>query len=519
MDNVLAEEKARLLNLPVINLYERRPIYESLMLVPENIALKNRIVVFETRREFAEVAVDDPFAKNIFDLLEEVRKKSGKPVQVYVSSPESIDYGLAWYKDVDLDKRSLQEIHKEEKAESAKAEKKFPKVPKDISFSSINEVLKHAISLGARIIHIECLPNKAKIFYHLKKIHGVSEIPEAKGKKFFQELKTMAHLDDGHTHEQGEFSKEIAGKYFHAVLTFFPLPIGEKVNIEIEESEDDRFKLTYLGMSHEDSALVEKEISKNDSGIFIVTGPNGSGRTSTMYSLLRIFAKKNRKIGTVENPIECYFDGIYQKEVRPEAGITFIAGLRDVLQNGAEVVMIESARDFETIKMIFHEAQKGKAIIVSLHELTLSGAIEHFEKMGIPREDVANNVKLVINQRLVLRLCKNCKKEIPLEENELAEIERNFHNLPKKVNHSNIKIGKFVHSHCMLCNETGFLGHVGLFEILVSSEALKKAVLKGEMTAKEKDLLLEQGTFSFYQDGLKKAQEGITTIEEVLRVK
>ncbi|MEM4260105.1 MAG: ATPase, T2SS/T4P/T4SS family [Candidatus Woesearchaeota archaeon] len=507
------DEKARLLGLPVVNLFQKKANFQSLLLIPESFASKNKIICFDLSEDKIKIATAFPEEDANVLFLEDLKNKEKKIIEVYVTSIDAINYSLEWYKDENIDTNIVEKIEKQKEKE----EQKIKVIEELKSYSSIDEILDHAIKFKAKEIHLECVPEYARIFYHVNGLHEIAKIPEPSGSKLVNDIKEMSHLRENHIHQKGDFFKLHDNQFFHIITTIFPLPIGIRVNIEINKIEEDRFNLAKLGMQEE---VIKKVLNslKNDNGIYIVTGPPGSGRTYTIYALLSLFLRKGKKISTIENGIECFVDGFNQTEVRPQEGKTYAFGLKQASKNGANVILIDGLRDLQTANIVKNEVYKNKIIIVPFADNSIFQVIYHLEELGFTKEEIVNNLKMIINQRLLLKLCPNCRLEKVPEIEESEEIKKLINNLPKMSKHSNIKIKEYMHSGCTSCSETGFSGHIGIFEVLPINNEVKDAILKGNIEQKEKELLKNNGLLSLKQDGIIKVLEGITTLSELYRV-
>lgn len=517
MVKLTIDQKARLLNIPVVRLFDKRPGYEDLFLIPEDIAFYGKIIVFGSGPDFIKVAAEDPASKEVIDILEGLKKKLKKRIEVFIASPKDIIYGLEWYKDANLSKNKHEKILEEDNSKTERKIKREEKQKKDIRFDSVLDIINHAILMSASKIHLECGDNSAKVFYHVKKLHAIADLSKELGEKLISEIREMASIDENHTYKHGDFCLLKGNKYYHILITSFPMLIGEKFNIEVDEFEEDRYDLSYLGMSQQQIESIKKSFKKS-SGIYFITGPEGSGRSSTMYGLLLLLAKRKRNIATLENPIECHIEGVEQIKVNPVLGMTYNSGFKKLMSGNFDTIMTEGVRDSETLKLVFDAAKKGKKIIAPLNAKDIFSVFSNLEDMGISIDDIAKHVNLVVNQRLVLRLCSNCEKQKALIKQSEEEIREELRQLPKLSKTSNIKAREFKPNHCKKCDMTGFWGHTALFEVLEISGKTEEIISKKEYLKKEKDVLNSFGISTLAQDGLVKAQKGITTLSEIERV-
>jgi type IV pilus assembly protein PilB len=510
---IKSDEKARLLGLPMVNLFQKKANFQSLILIPESFANKNKIVCFESSEDMIKVATSLPEEDSNILFLEDLKNREKKNVEVYVAYPEAINYALEWYKDDAIDPRTIQKIDAKEEQE----EKKIKKITELKAYSSIDDILDHAIFSSAHEVHFDCTPEYARIFYHINGLHEIAKIPEPAGAKIVNDIREMSHLRQNHIHQKGDFFKLYKNNFYHIITTIFPMPVGIKVNIEINELDDDRFNLARLGMQEE---VIKKVLHslKTDSGLFLVTGPAGSGRTYTMYALLSLLMRKGKKVSTIENDIECFIEGFDQIEVRPLEGKTYASGLKQASRKDSNAILLDGLRDMQTTSLVKNEISQNKIVFVPFNDGSISQAIYHMEELGFSKQDIAKDLKLIINQRLLLRLCPNCRLEKSLSAEEKKEDLKELNNLPKTSKHSNIKIKEYMHSGCTSCSETGFSGHIAIFEALPVNEEVRDAILKGIFDIKEKEIFRNNGLLNLKQDGLIKVSEGITTIDELDRV-
>jgi type II secretory ATPase GspE/PulE/Tfp pilus assembly ATPase PilB-like protein len=237
-----------------------------------------------------------------------------------------------------------------------------------------------------------------------------------------------------------------------------------------------------------------------------------------MYALLKMLSQKGRKSATLENPIECYLEGVDQFEVKPLEGLTFFNGFKKLLSQNYDAIMIEGIRDSQTLNAVFEASEQGKIIIAPLLDKSIFTVFDHLEEMGIKPEVISRNLRAVINQRLVLRLCSSCRAKV-LHDQEFEEIFKNqLGNLLKEENHSNIKLREFQAGKCKSCEMTGFSGHTGLFEVVLINQDSEKLLRNKRAQTKEDNILKNSGLITLYQDGLLKISEGITTQDEINRV-
>jgi len=425
-------------------------------------------------------------------------------------------------------KRALEELEVEMRAERIERKPleavEFERLVAEAPISKVVAViLRHAVEGRASDIHIEPTKEKLRIrFRLLGMLHSSIFLPIKIHPSVVSRIKILSNLkiDETRIPQDGRFSTKVDDKAIDFRVSTFPTTLGEKVAIRVLDPEAGMKTFEELGLETRNLKVIEAAIKK-PYGLILATGPTGCGKTTTLYAITNILNKEGVNIVTLEDPVEYFIEGVNQSQVRPGIGYSFANGLRHVMRQDPDIIMVGEIRDEETADLAIHAALTGHLVLSTLHTNNALGVIPRLIDLGIKPFLVSPTLSIAIAQRLVRKLCPDCRKKIkPKKEIKdliLSEIEA----LPEIIK-KDVKIPKPFYIYqaqgCKKCNHTGFTGRIGVFEILTMTDALSDIILK-ELT--EKRIAQEakrQGMITMQQDGILKVLKGITTIEEVLRV-
>ena len=384
-------------------------------------------------------------------------------------------------------------------------------------------ILRQAVEGKASDIHIEPARGNLKIRYRLDGIlHPSLLLPLKALPAIVARIKILSGLkiDETRIPQDGRFSAKIGGKRIDFRVATFPTTLGEKVAIRVLDPEKGLKSLAELGLGGRNFEVVNKAIQK-PYGMILATGPTGCGKTTTLYALLRILNKEMVNIVTLEDPVEYFIDGINQSQVKPEINYTFARGLRQIVRQDPDIIMIGEIRDEETASLAVHAALTGHLVLSTLHTSNVLGVVPRLIDMGVRPFLISPTLSLAISQRLVRVLCPFCKQKIKAGGEEKRYILRSIKNLPEKLkNKLNIKepFHVFKPKGCKKCNFKGYSGRVGLFEMIEMTDSLSEIIIRKPT---ERDILHEgrtQGMITMEEDGVLKILQGITSLDEVMRV-
>ena len=371
----------------------------------------------------------------------------------------------------------------------------------------VNQMISRALESRASDIHIEPYESELKIRYRIDGIlHDMESPPRQMKSAIISRFKILAQLNiaERRLPQDGRFKVKVAGKDVDLRISTIPTLYGESVVIRLLERSQIFTDLQSLGFPDDTHQRFSDMITKPH-GMVLVTGPTGSGKTTTLYGALQKINDPGKKIITVEDPVEYELAGINQIQVKPQIGLTFANGLRSIVRQDPDIIMIGEIRDFETAEIAVQAALTGHLVLSTLHTNDSAGAISRLLEMGVQDYLLASSLLGVLAQRLVRRLCMNCRKEVPFEGTKVE----GWVDPPDTV---------WGPTGCEACSGTGYIGRIGIYELLRISPAVSKLIVEHTDAGSIRSFALTQGLSLLKQDGWQKARDGVTTIEEVLRV-
>lgn len=380
----------------------------------------------------------------------------------------------------------------------------------------IDHFIRYASKVNASDIHIDPLVNKIRVRF---RIDGVLEdaypLPSNIHGEIISRIKILSGLrtDEHHSAQDGRFRSLVPENGSVDVrVSIVPTYHGENAVLRLLSSNAENFTLETLGFAQEEQSKILKAIKKT-SGMILVTGPTGSGKTTTLYTLIKMLNSKDISIVTIEDPVEYAVDGIEQIQVNHRTGLTFANGLRSILRQDPNVIMVGEIRDTETASIAVNTALTGHLLLTTLHTNDVGSTLPRLLDMKIEPFLVSSTVSIAIGQRLVRKICKDCKVEKNLTEQE-------YSNLLQSVSENTLQGNKkfYFGKGCENCAGSGYKGRIVIHEILVADEEVRGAILRKASSSEIKQIAIKNGMTTMLEDGFKKAVVGITTIEEVLRV-
>ncbi len=378
-----------------------------------------------------------------------------------------------------------------------------------------NLIFYQAVSSRASDIHIEGQEKGMRVRYRIDGVlHEVMRPPRKLFSSLVSRIKILSHLDiaERRIPQDGRMSIKVEGKTIDVRVASLPAAHGEKLTLRLLDRSSQLFSLDQLNIPLQDLEKM-KQVIKRPYGFILITGPTGSGKSTTLYAALSQLNSVEKHIITVEDPIEYRIDGINQVQINPRAGLTFATGLRAILRNDPDIVMVGEIRDHETARIAVESALTGHLVLSTLHTNDAAGAVTRLGDMGIETYLTASALVASIGQRLMRVLCPHCK--IPYEI-QRPDLERDVPAFPFTGAEKTIIL--FRAGSCMRCSNTGYRGRVGVYEIMVINETIQRLILERRSTQEIKKVAVEQGMVTFFQNALIKARNGETTLEEVFRV-
>jgi type IV pilus assembly protein PilB len=485
-----------------------------------------KILPLSKKGKVLEVGMVFPEDLTAREAIKFLAKKKNFKLEIFLITLSNFKKILKEYEDKEEKlETTIEELEKELKFEkyerktSAELERIVEEAPITKAVASI---LRYGIDGESSDIHIEPLKDKVRIrFRFLGKLYSSIFLPIKAHSAIVSRIKILSDLriDETRIPQDGRFSIEYEGRKIDFRVSTFPTALGEKVAIRILDPRVGLKTIEDLGLSGKNLEVLKEAIEK-PFGMILVTGPTGSGKSTTLYAILQKLNEEGVNIVTLEDPIEYFIEGINQSQIRPEIGYTFATGLRSILRQDPDIIMVGEIRDKETAELAVHAALTGHLVLSTLHTNNALGVIPRLIDLGVPQFLIPYALSLIVAQRLLRRLCDKCKKEVKptweIKELILKEIEK----LPE-VEKKNLKISSdftiFEPVGCNECNGKGFSGRIGIFEILNITEELGRLILKDPSEDKIFQEAKKQGMLTLRQDGILKVIEGLTTIEEVLK--
>ncbi|MDZ7612239.1 MAG: GspE/PulE family protein [Candidatus Moranbacteria bacterium] len=497
---------------------------------------KYQFIPFREEDDFLDIAVVDYENVNTQNALKFFANKKEKKVRAFQIDKEIFDLLIEKLNNpkVEIDK-ALESFEKESKednealSQAKKKKKEKMNVLQEAPVAKIVEVIiKNAIDGGSSDIHIEPLEDNVRVRFRVDGVlHSSLFLPSKIGPAVVSRIKILSNLkiDEKRKPQDGRFRIKEEGQSIDFRISTFPVSNGEKVVMRILDKDEGLTSLGDLGFVGRDLNAV-KEAIKEPYGIILITGPTGSGKSTTLYAILRMLNEVGVNIVTLEDPVEYVLDGVSQSQVRPEIDYTFASGLRSILRQDPDIVMVGEIRDTETAELAVHAALTGHLVLSTLHTNTAIGAVPRLIDMGIQSFLLSSALRLVVGQRLVRRICSNCKTEKESISNPVKEmINKEIGNLPKEslggieydVN-SQDNYGLYYGKGCRTCSNQGMKGRVSISEVLDVNKRISQMIGDESGYHELIKAARKDGFTTMKQDGIIKALEGKTTIEEVQRV-
>ncbi|MDH4330630.1 MAG: GspE/PulE family protein [Candidatus Moranbacteria bacterium] len=475
-----------------------KPSREQVFKIPEEIARKLRVVLFDESEEKVVIATDDPIRANLTNELKNVF--ASRDIEIAFSLSEDIDEILVYYRDV-LSKR-LSEVVED-------GERVAPAV--------ITEIFDDAVIYQASDIHFE--PQEKEVVIRFR-VDGVLSEKGRISKELYgnilNRIKVMAHLRiDEHFATQDGSIRYISKTNKSAIdmrVSVAPILDGEKVTIRLLSQYTRELSFADLGLSVNHQQIVKKA-SKKPFGMILVTGPTGSGKTTTLYSILKMLNNPDVNITTIEDPVEYRILGVNQIQVNAQKNITFSKGLKSIVRQDPDIILVGEIRDKETSEIAVNAALTGHLLLSTFHANDSATSIPRLIDMGIEPFLLASTLEVVFAQRLVRKVCENCRFS---ESHEISALEKDFHGISRYFSDESVTLYKG--KGCEICGSTGYKGRTGIFEFIDIDKEMKELIMKNPSSDQIVELARKKGMRGLFEDGIEKVKNGITTIEEVYRV-
>lgn len=541
-DEDLTKLYAERIKIPYIQVDPRDIPTEILTRIPEHIARQYSMVLFKVDKDGTlHLVADDPDDVQALDFIQ---KELGENIKLYVSTRENILNCLENYRgDVNEQLNDVIDIQREDDGSDQTV--KESDVAEDSPVAqTVNLLLEYAIRSSASDIHIEPRETFVQIRYRIDGVlKEVNRLPRNVLGALTSRIKILSNLkiDERRVPQDGRFKIKVAGKQYALRVSTLPIADGEKIVMRILDESNQAVTLESLGYWGKSLATITRAMSEPN-GIILITGPTGSGKSTSLFSILSLLNTPDVNISTIEDPVEYKITGVNQTQTNAKAGMTFASGLRALLRQDPNIIMVGEIRDGETANLGVQAALTGHLVFSTLHTNNAATTLPRLLDMNIEPFLIASTVRAVVGQRLVRRLCHVCRTSVQPSTEEHAAMERTFnldtltyktlHELestaltqgvgkdsPASTDESKItSVWKASQKGCDECNHTGYKGRVGIYEVLGNSTSIERMIVSNATSQTIQDQAVSEGMLTMQIDGLIKALRGDTTIEEVLRV-
>ncbi len=521
-----AEIKGQLANLTVADLSEVAVPAEVLNILSQKVAQNYQMVIFGREGNEIKVGLVNPDNFQAHEAIEFLSQQQGLSVKYFVITLGDFKQVLKQYSGFKKELGTAIEVAQEKFApkelELSQQSSDIEEVVKTAPVAKIvSVIIKHAIDGGASDIHIEPGINESRVRYRVDgQLHTSLTLPPYLHTAVISRIKVLANLkiDETRLPQDGRIRIKLDTQEVDLRVSVLPMLTAEKIVMRVLDNSAGVPNLTELGYKKYHTDIIDRNIHK-PFGLFLLTGPTGSGKTTTLYSILNMLNGDDSNITTLEDPIEYYMTGVNQSQINPEIDYTFAHGLRAILRQDPNIIMVGEIRDAETVELVIHAGLTGHLVFSTLHTNDAWGAIPRLIDMHAEAFLLSSTLNLVMAQRLVRKICPDCRKPIVLPPAVAERIKAEVANIPPEYLQGVTGEQKFYHGKgCSSCSNTGYMGRSVVGEILEMGPELKAIIARGFDMETVTKQLQKQKYITLMQDGLIKALEGITTVEEVLRV-
>ena len=501
----------RVLGMETVDLERQSPSPEALQKLPASAVYQFNVLPFRMDADSLTVVSSDPFDTSAADGL---RLVANCRVRTALAPREDVEKAVKKFYGVGAE--AIEKMLEDDRYDVGEEFGAMTKI--DVSEMGeeasivrfVNQIIAEADRQGATDIHIEPQETELRIRYRIDgMLHKVDVPPQLNRLKsaIISRIKVMANLDiaEKRLPMDGRIGIRIAGQDIDIRVSTMPAAYGESISLRLLAKSGSFVKMADLGFNDRDFAVVDKIIHRPN-GIFLVTGPTGSGKSTSLYSFLSEVNKIDVRIMTAEDPIEYHMAGINQVQMQSEIGMTFARALRAFLRQDPDIIMVGEIRDRETAEIAINASLTGHMVFSTLHTNDAAGAFPRLIDMGVEPFLIASAVAGVMGQRLCRRLCPDCRREVPLD--------RKYYNLDKPPEKDTV----FEPSGCDKCSKTGYRGRRALFEVLEVDEDIEGAIVRRENATQIRNLSLSKGMKTLREDGWAKVFAGVTSVKEILRV-
>ena len=526
-DEDWVQAKGVFYDLEYVNLVGRKIDSEVLNILPEDLSENYKMVVFNKEGANIEAGLVDPTNFKAIEALNYLARKKKFKVKYHIISEDSYRAAAKQYETLGeevgeaLDTAEAIFAPKEEEID---LDGDVSDVVKSAPVSKIvSVVLRHAIEGRASDIHIEPVSNQSKVRYRIDGVlHTSIVLPIYVHSALVSRIKVMANLkiDETRIPQDGRIRMKVHNKDIDFRISTIPLMGQEKVVMRILATPDKAPSFSDLGFLGLQLKVIEKNVHKPN-GMFLLTGPTGSGKSTTLFAFLSFLNQEDVNIATLEDPVEYYIPGVNQSQIRPEVNFTFASGLRALLRQDPDIIMVGEIRDNETAELAIHAGLTGHSVLTTLHTNSAIGAIPRLFDMKVEPFLLASTLNAVVAQRLVRKICLKCKAEDKLPPDVEKNLKEHLSTIPDEAFYGEVDKNSFTFykgKGCANCGQTGYKGRLSIAEAIHVTRGFKDIIAKGFDRAEVDKELAKQNFITMEQDGVIKVLLGMTTVEEIMRV-
>ncbi|TSC72648.1 MAG: Uncharacterized protein G01um101438_365 [Parcubacteria group bacterium Gr01-1014_38] len=503
--------------VPYVNLRGRQMDKTIVRLVPEALARKQQLILYDRDAERGYVAILNPADRETVNILE---KHLGFPIKPTYASPSAIAEALRVYqKGLHEEFELLIRGHVSEAAGRKQAGRTGLLAAEEVSIVRIVEtIIKYAYQSRASDIHMEPTEREVAVRFRIDGVLGdVVAIPKDIYELVVMRVKVLAQLrtDEHLAAQDGKFRFDVVEEDLDIRVSIVPVVHGEKIVLRLLSQKLRRFTLEDLGMQKDDLQKVRVGFLRPH-GMIFSTGPTGCGKTTTLYVILKILNTREVNIATIEDPVEYYIEGVNHIQVNPRTNLTFATGLRSIVRQDPDIIMVGEVRDQETASISINAALTGHLVLSTLHTNDAPTTLPRLLDMGVEPFLLASSVNVVIGQRLVRRICRDCLVSRELSDQERDVLLRQLHATSAVRAEVESRPRVYGGQGCARCNGLGYLGRIGIFEVIAIDDEIRPLIMRKASAAELRERAIARGMTTMLEDGVRKVFQGVTTLEELL---
>ncbi len=525
-EEAIAKVKSELLGAPYKIINPDLIPEELFKLISKETSQTYRVIPVEKDKNMLIVGMLRPDDERAQEALKFIAKRERLSLGVYITTPSVLS--LVWRKYAPYQtevEAAVKELRVDDNEKIVALEEGARSIEDAPVIKIVASTLRQAVEILASDVHIEPQRSRLRIRFRVDgKLSEVASLPLALTQPIISRVKVLARLrlDETRIPQGGRFRTVVFGRDIDYRVSTFPTPSGEKVAIRVLDPTTGLKGLQHLGLNEHNFQIIEGAIQAPH-GMVLLTGPTGSGKTTTLYAIMQKINSENINVVSLEDPVEYFMEGINQSQIRPEIGYDFASGLREILRQDPDVIMVGEIRDKETASLAVNAALTGHMMLSTLHTNNSVGVIPRLIDLGVPPFLLPSALKLMVAQRLVSQLCPDCKEEDEASAEVEKILKKELENLPEgftkpKLENENIKVFHVGNNPvCKTCKGKGTLGRIGIFEIFKMTRELGDIIDIGFTETKIWEEAKRQGMITLRQDGIIKALEGKISIEDILR--